>query len=89
MAAMALLVITVYLARGKAPAAVTGIPLVFMIIMTGWAMLYNLQNFMSKGNTMLFVIGVIVLALEVWMIFETLVVMKKVVGTKAETLEEC
>ncbi|KAB1440913.1 carbon starvation protein A [Pseudodesulfovibrio senegalensis] len=89
MAAMALLVITVYLARRKAPAYITGIPLVFMIAMTGWAMVYNLQNFMTKGNMMLFVIGLIVLLLEVWMIFETLVVMKKVASGEAEPVEDC
>lgn len=89
MAAMALLVITVYLARRKAPAFITGIPLVFMIAMTGWAMVYNLQNFMAKGNMMLFIISLIVLLLEVWVIFETLVVMKKVASGEAEPLVDC
>lgn len=88
MAAMALLVITVYLARRKAPSIVTAIPLVFMIIMTAWAMIYNLQNFMNKGNIMLFVIGLIVLLLEFWMIVETVIVMKRVMSDP-EPVEDC
>lgn len=88
MAAMALLVITVYLARRKAPSIVTAIPLVFMVVMTGWAMVYNLQDFMAKDNMMLFTIGLIVLLLEIWMIVETVMVMKKVISDP-QPVEDC
>ncbi|WP_461209983.1 carbon starvation CstA family protein [Desulfocurvus sp. DL9XJH121] len=76
MAAMALLVITVYLARKKMPTFVTALPLVFMVVMTGWAMVINLGTFYAKANWMLFFIGLAVFLLEIWMIIESLIVLK-------------
>ena len=78
MAAMALLVITVFLAWRKIPSFVTAIPLIFMVIISGWAMIYNLYKFMSNSNWLLFVVGLAVFLLEIWMIFETLIVLKKI-----------
>ncbi|GKT29504.1 carbon starvation protein A, partial [Aduncisulcus paluster] len=68
LAALALLIITVYLARKKVKAIYTGIPMVFMIAMTGWAMVFNLQKFYAGGKWLLFVVGLIVFVLEIWMI---------------------
>ena len=45
MAAMALLVITVFLAWRKIPSFVTAIPLIFMVIITGWAMILNIGTY--------------------------------------------
>ncbi|WP_432735735.1 carbon starvation CstA family protein [Maridesulfovibrio sp. FT414] len=80
LAALALLIVTVYLARKKVKAIYTGIPMVFMVAMTGWAMIYNLKDFYAGGKWMLFVVGLIVFILEIWMIAETYIVMKKVYG---------
>ena len=82
MAAMALLVITVYLARKKMPTVFTAIPMVFMVIMTGWAMSLNLVKFYNSGNTMLFVIGLAVFLLEIWMIIESAIVLKSLAGAE-------
>jgi len=81
MAAMALLVITVWLAKKKIPTVFTAVPLVFMTAMTGWAMVINLNNFMAKQNWMLFGIGLIVILLEIWMIVESAIVLKKVAAS--------
>lgn len=80
LAALALLVVTVYLARRKVPAFYTFVPMVFMTIMTGWAMIINLQNYSAKANWLLFGVGMAVFILEIWMIIETLIVLKKVYG---------
>ncbi len=80
LAGLALLVITMYLARKKIGFMYTLIPMVFMIIMTGWAMLINLNDFYSKGNWLLFSIGLITLLLETWMIIESIIVLKKVIS---------
>jgi carbon starvation protein len=80
LAALALLVVTIYLARRKSPAFFTFIPMAFMVIMTGWAMLNLLNNFSGASNWFLFSVGLIVLALEAWMIFESLIVLKRVYG---------
>jgi len=80
LAGLALLVITIYLAHKKAPIRYTLIPMVFMIIMTGWAMLINLNEYFVTSNWLLFFIGLAVFILEIWMIIESAVVLKKVYG---------
>jgi carbon starvation protein len=87
LAGLALLVITIYLARRKISIAYTAIPMVFMIIMTGWAMVINIQRYYSSSNWLLFIIGLAVFLLEVWMIIESIVVFKNVYG-KEEGLTE-
>jgi carbon starvation protein len=88
LAGLALLVITVYLAHKKAPLAYTLIPMVFMLFMTGWAMLINLGDFYGKANWLLFFIGLAVFILEIWMVVESVIVLKKVYGAEIEPVAE-
>ncbi|MGL1935382.1 MAG: carbon starvation protein A [Fibrobacterales bacterium] len=74
LAGLALLVMTIYLVKRNVSAYYTAIPMVFMVTMTGWAMAYNLQSFWGSENWMLFIIGVAVFILEIWMIVETIIV---------------
>lgn len=76
LAGLALLVITIYLVRQKVPSFYAAIPMVFMIIMTGWAMLLNLQNFYNSANWLLFFIGGCIIILEIWMIIEAVIYFK-------------
>lgn len=78
LAGLALLVITLYLARRKVNIADTGIPMVFMIVITGWAMALNIQKFYNTSNWLLFIIGLAVFVLEIWMIIESVIVLKTV-----------
>ena len=75
LAALALLVITVWLARKKIPAGITAIPTVFMIAITGWAMVINLSDFFTAGQWLLFSIGLLITALELWMVVEGVIVL--------------
>ncbi|MFH1460326.1 MAG: carbon starvation protein A [Candidatus Omnitrophota bacterium] len=84
LAGLALLVITISLARKKINALATAIPMVFMILMTGWAMLINLNNFYKNSNWGLFVISICVLMLEIWMILESGLVIKEVYAKKSK-----
>ena len=77
LAALALLVVTVYLAKNGKSIIYSGIPLVFMLFMTGWAMVINLERFFSKGNWLLFIIGLIVFILEIWMVIESVIVLSR------------
>jgi len=77
LAGLALLVATVYLAKLKKPIWFTALPMIFMLLMTGWAMVLNIQKFAKTHNTLLFVIGIIVFALEIWMIIEAIVAIRK------------
>ena len=77
MAAMVLLVITVFLARRKTPVMVTAIPLLFMVFMTGWAIIYNLNQFLANSDWLLFIISIAVFILEIWIIIESVIVLRK------------
>jgi len=83
LAGLALLVTTIYLARRKINIAYTGIPMVFMIIITGWAMLFNIQKFYDTSNWLLLIIGIAVFVLESWMIVESVMVLKRVYGKES------
>lgn len=84
LAGLALLVITVYLARKKAPVIYTMIPMIFMLSMTAWAMTINLTGFYESKNWLLFSIGVIISLLEVWMVVESILVIRDLVGMKSK-----
>jgi len=77
LAALALLVITVYLAKKGKSLIYSGIPLIFMLIMTGWAMILNLTKFYAGGKWLLFFVGLIVFLLEIWMVIESIIVLGK------------
>jgi len=80
LAGLALLVATVYLARLKKPIWFSGLPMIFMLFMTGWAMILNIEKFAKTHNTLLFVVGLIVFGLEIWMIIEAIIALKKYMG---------
>lgn len=80
LAGLTLLVITIYLARRRINIAYTAPPMTFMIVMTAWAMVLNIQKFYNTGNWLLLTIGVSVFCLQIWMIVESLIVFKAVYG---------
>lgn len=74
---LALLVITVWLAKKTIPIIFTAIPMVFMIVMTSWAMGINLVNFYAQQNWLLFGIGSVITILQVWMVVEGVIVLAR------------
>ena len=82
LAGLALLVCTIYLARRKANALFTAVPMVFMVFITGWAMILNIGQYWQNANWLLLGIGVAVFLLEIWMIVESVDVFKNVYGKK-------
>ncbi len=77
LAALALLVITVYLVRKRSNPWIAAIPMIFMVIMTSWAMVMNIKNFAKTHNSLLFTIGTIVFILMLWLIVEAIIVISK------------
>ena len=67
---LALLVITVWLARKSLPIWITTLPMIFMFYMTAWAMKINLITFWEDQNRLLFSIGMLIMLLQTWMIIE-------------------
>lgn len=75
--ALALLVITIWLAKKKIPIAYTLIPLLFMFFITFWAISYNIEKSFYESNYLLLLIGTIILILQLWILIEGLIVLRK------------
>ncbi len=76
LAGLGFLVASVYLVKRKVKVWPVTIPMVFMIIISSWAMMVNLMRFITSGQWHLVVISSLMLLLEVWMIFEAVICMK-------------
>ena len=82
---LALLVVTVWLVRHKRPAWVTAIPMVFMLAMTGWAIVSLVTQFaQAEGKAHLLAVGLAMLALEVWIVAEAVVLVVRSGRTRRE-----
>jgi carbon starvation protein len=77
LAGLSLLVVTIYLYKKGKPVIFTGIPMVFMVFMTAWAMVLNITNFIKTGNWLLVVINGIIILFVVWMIIEVIAMVRK------------
>jgi carbon starvation protein len=85
LAALALMVATVYLAKNERPFKITIIPFIFMVIVETWALAYNIKTFAAASDWLLTIIGVILLVLEIWMVVESINVFGKIRRNEIET----
>lgn len=83
---LAFLVVTFWLWRRKLPIWSTAVPMVFMLIMPAWALLTDLARWWDKGQFVLVGVAVLMLALEVWMIIEALLLWPKANGVMEKAL---
>ncbi len=67
-AGLTLLIATIYLWKTGRPVIYTLIPMVFLIVMTIVAMIWNFKAF--ADNPLLLILSAIILALSVWLLFE-------------------
>jgi carbon starvation protein len=88
LAALSLLVVTVYLAHKKYPVIYTMIPMLLMVVLTGWAMYYTIAKFYHDKNWLLLFIGLIIVVLEIWMIIESSLLMKELLKSKTPTVSK-
>jgi carbon starvation protein len=90
LAGLALMVTAFYLWRRRKPVWFIVAPMIVLLIMPGWAMLWNMFNsqngFYMQKNYLLLGIGAFVLALQVWMIVEGLLVWRKAKGVLEDPL---
>jgi carbon starvation protein len=77
LASLALLVISVFLLKLKRPIAYTLTPMIFLLLMTSWAMVLTLKKFWLGNQWGLFVIGAIILVSAVYMVIEAVQTMKR------------
>lgn len=90
LAGLAFMVLVFYLWRRGKPVWFAVIPMVLMLIMPAWAMLWNMFNpetgWYHTGKTLLFWNGVAIMAIQAWMIVEGLLLMPRAKGILEEAL---
>jgi len=72
LAALALLVITVWLVKSKRHAWITAIPMLFMLTITGYAIALLIRGFAGESNQFLLVISLLMLILQIWIVIEAI-----------------
>lgn len=77
LAGLCLILLSIYLYKHKRPTLYVIIPMVFMLIITVWAMIIKLNEFWKTQSWSLFIIGGIVFVLAIWLVFEGLVIFRK------------
>lgn len=86
MAALALGVVTVYMASRKIPVWYTLIPMVVILILTLWAMVKNLGGFIDDGEILLVLLSAVILGLTTWLTASSMVAMfRRKRGKRANT----
>ncbi len=88
LAGLALLVATVWLYRRNKPVWITGLPMIFMLAMTGWGLVSQLAGLFNPPegqprDLLLIFIGLAIFILEIWMIVEALVYLMKLRAKRA------
>jgi len=76
-AALALMVVTIYLWGMKQPTKYTIYPGIFVLLTTTGALIYQVKGFIGNQNYLLAVIGLILLILAIFMVREGLMVVRK------------
>ncbi len=72
LAGLALLAVTSYLIHTNRPVWITVPPLIFMVVMTTWAMVSNGLTLWEKGSFLLALLSGGILLLQAWMLFESI-----------------
>lgn len=88
LAGLALMVVVFHLWRRNKPVWFIAIPMVMMLLIPGWAMLTDMlkpeTGYLAKKQYLLVAIGCGILALQVWMIIEGLIIWRKARGVIEE-----
>ncbi len=88
LAALALLVITLYLKRkGGSKFFVTAVPCLIMLVITSWAMVKNETGYIRQENWLLAVIGGGIFLLALWMTIEAVIAFLGNAGPKEKPVQ--
>jgi carbon starvation protein len=81
LAALALVIITLYLERmGGMKWLISGIPAMFMAVMTIWAVILNQVSFLGAKNMLLTIINILILIIALWIVAEGVVKFVRLFG---------
>jgi len=85
MAALALGVVTVYMAARKIPVWYTLLPMLVILTLTLWAMVENLFGFINDGEYLLVVLSGVILGLTAWLTLSSLIVLLRRLSQKTNS----
>jgi len=87
LAGLAFLVLVFFLLRRNLPIWFALLPMVLMLVMPGWAMVHQIRHdFWPTRSWLLLSFGVAILALQIWMVIEALLVWSRVKGVLEDPL---
>ena len=91
LAGLAFMVTAFYLWRRNKPVWFVVLPTIFMIVLPGWALMWQLFNqdtgwWWSADKALVSVVGTITLALQFWMVVEALIMWPKAKGVTEDAL---
>lgn len=89
LAGLALMVAVFYLWRRNKPIAFAAIPMLMMLVMPGWAMMHNMfseSGWLANGDYKLLGFGIAVMALQIWMVVEGILLWPRAGGVLEEAL---
>lgn len=86
LAGLALLAVISYLVSLQRPVWVALPPMLFMVVMTIWALVANGQRLWAAGNLLLASFSGVILFLQGWMLVETLLVLRQRLASPGEIL---
>ena len=87
LAGLSLLVVSFYLRRRKLPTWIAGLPMIFMLVMPAWAFVYNIQVWLSGGSFGLVIVALVMLAIEIWLVVEGILLWGHIQGVLEIPLE--
>jgi carbon starvation protein len=76
-AGLSLLVITLFLIALRRNFWVTLVPMSFVLFMTTWAMIGNLQKYLGEKQIVLLAVGALIFVLELWLLLEALAALRR------------
>jgi Carbon starvation protein, predicted membrane protein len=85
LAALSLLVVSLYLRSLGRPTLYTLLPMCLMLVATLTALVIGMQGFAAKGNTLLLGVSAVIFALAVWLVGEAIVAWRRGAQTAVPT----
>jgi carbon starvation protein len=61
--------------------------MIFMLVMPAWAFVYNIQVWLSGGSFGLVIVALVMLAIEIWLIIEGIILWGQIQGVLEQPLE--
>jgi len=85
LAGLTLAIVSVILIKQKRPAIYTVVPLIFVLVMSVYALIVQLGQFYAAQNWLLLGMDIVILIAALWVALEAAVAMRRGVGENASS----